>query len=163
MEVWKDIEGYEGKYQVSNFGNVKSLNYHRGNEERLLVPCEDSYGYLHVLLYKNGKRKTCKVHRLVADTFLNNDMCLPSINHKDENKHNNAAENLEFCSVEYNNKYSKEVQVLQCDLFGNVIRNWNSVKEASVSTRIKSTNIVACCRGRGRVKTAGGYVWRYSF
>jgi hypothetical protein len=161
MEVWKDIPDYEGKYQVSSLGNVKSLNYHREHKEKLLTLCEDSYGYLTVLLYKDGKRKACAVHRLVASAFLDNTTSYPSINHKDENKHNNCVDNLEYCSVGYNNRYSKEIPVLQCDRDGNVIKRWNSIKEAGEETNIKPTNIGACCRGYGRVKTAGGYVWRY--
>lgn len=161
MEAWKDISGYEGRYQVSNKGNVKSLRYHRGTQEKLLVPGEDSDGYLHVLLYKDGKRRTCKIHRLVADAFIGNSDNLPSINHKDENKHNNTVENLEYCSVGYNNLYSKAVPVLQCDLAGNVIREWASMKSASEALKIKLTNICACCRKYGRVKTAGGFIWKY--
>lgn len=160
MEVWKDIKGYEGRYQVSNMGRVKSLNYHRERKEKLLNPSEDSYGYLIVLLYKDGKRKLAKVHRLVAETFLNNPDNLPSINHKDENKKNNCANNLEYCSIGYNNRYSKEVPVVQCDRSGNIIRAWHSIKEASEGTTAKRSNIGACCRGE--VKSAGGYVWHYA-
>lgn len=162
MEVWKDVVGYEGKYQVSDLGNVKSLNYHREGREKLLTQCKDSDGYLVVLLYKNGRKKTCKVHRLVAEAFLCNESGLPSINHIDENKQNNTVSNLEYCSVGYNNRYSKEIPVEQCDLSGNVIRVWNSIKEASDSLNIKSSNIGACCRKYRRNKTAGGYVWRYA-
>lgn len=161
MEIWKDIVGYEGRYQVSNQGNVKSLCYHRGSEEKVLVPSEDTDGYLHVLLYKKGKRKTCKIHRLVAEAFLNNSEELPSINHKDEDKHNNAVENLEYCTVGYNNRYSKSVPVLQCDRKGNVLREWGSMKEAADHLNLKLTNISACCREAGRVKTAGGFMWMY--
>jgi len=162
MEIWKDIKGYEGKYQVSNQGRVKSLNYHRERREKLLTACEDSDGYLVVLLYWNGKKKTCKVHRLVAEAFLSNDQCLPSINHKDENKQNNSVSNLEYCTVGYNNRYSKDVPVVQCDISGNVIREWNSIREASNRLNLKGSNISACCRRYGRNKTAGGYVWRYA-
>ena len=162
MEVWKPVKGYEERYQVSNLGNVKSLNYHRENRESLLTQCKDSYGYLVVLLYKNGKRKTCAVHRLVAEAFLRNECDLPSINHKDENKENNHADNLEYCSVAYNNLYSKKVPVAQYDRSGNFIKRWDSIKEASEGTHTQASNIGACCRGYGRTKTAGGYVWKYA-
>lgn len=161
MEVWKDIKGYEGKYQVSSLGNVKSLNYHREGREKELTQCVDTDGYMVVLLYKDGRKKTCKVHRLVAEAFLSNDNGLPSINHKDENKRNNSVDNLEFCTVGYNNRYSKEVPVLQCDLSGNVIREWNSIKAASDELSLKRSNIGACCRRYGKNKSAGGYTWRY--
>lgn len=162
MEIWKDIKGYDGKYQVSNLGNVKSMNYHRERKEKLLAPVEDAYGYLVVLLYKDGKKKNHKVHQLVAEAFLSNDDGSPSINHKDENKKNNCVTNLEFCSVGYNNRYSKAVPVVQCDRDGKAIRVWESIKAASEGTKAKESNIGACCRGYGRVKTAGGYVWRYA-
>jgi len=162
MEVWKDVAGYEGIYQVSDLGNVKSLNYHRERREKLLHPSEDKNGYLIVLLYKNGKRKLRKVHQLVAEAFLTNEGNLPSINHKDENKRNNRASNLEYCSVGYNNRYSKEVAVVQCGRDGNAIRVWPSIEAAAEGIKVKATNISACCRGYGRNKTAGGYIWRYA-
>lgn len=162
MEVWKDIKGYEGKYQVSQLGNVKSLNYHREGVEKQLNPYRDSDGYLVVLLYKDGRRKNCFVHRLVAEAFLDNIEGFPVINHKDENKANNHASNLEFCTVGYNNRYSKVTPVEQCDLSGNVIKRWNSIKEAGDNLDIKASNIGACCSKYGRHKTAGGFVWRYA-
>lgn len=162
MEIWKDVKGYEGKYQVSQLGNVKSLNYHREGKERILSKCKDKDGYSVVLLYKNGQKKTCKVHRLVAEAFLRTEDNTLVINHKDEDKQNNKADNLEFCTVGYNNRYSKTVQVEQCDLNGNVISRWESIKEAADSLNLKASNIGACCRKYGRNKTAGGYVWRYA-
>lgn len=162
MEIWKDIKGYEGKYQVSNYGNVKSMNYHRERKEKILSLCHDPSGYPFVLLYKNGKRKQCAVHRLVADAFLNNENGLPCINHKDENKQNNHASNLEFCTVAYNNRYSKDTPVAQCDLEGNPVKVWGSIREASETLKVGATNISACCRKYGRNKTAGGFIWRYA-
>ena len=94
-EIYRDIKGYEGLYQVSNLGNVKSLNYNNTNKEKVLQLCAHEKGYLYVGLYKNGKRKSYIVHRLVAETFLNNPDNLPEINHKDENKTNNCVDNLE--------------------------------------------------------------------
>ena len=69
-EIWKDIEGYEGLYQVSNFGNVKSLNYKRSGREKILKPSKDNDGYLHVNLCKNNNQKGFTIHRLVAKTFI---------------------------------------------------------------------------------------------
>ena len=101
MEEWKDIKGYEGLYQISNKGRVKSL-YNKG---KILTPGKDKDGYSIVSLYKNKIKKTNKVHRLVAQAFLSNPDNLPQVNHKDENKLNNCVENLEWCSVEYNINY----------------------------------------------------------
>ena len=102
IEIWKDIPDYEGLYQVSTLGNVKSLK--RG-KERLLKPSKTNNGYMFVTLYKNTKHKIFKVHRLVAMTFLENPNNLSCVNHKDENKDNNHVDNLEFCTHEYNNNY----------------------------------------------------------
>lgn len=104
-EKWKDIKKYEGKYQVSNLGNVRSLNYHRENKIKRLKKSNDKAGYLVVGLCKNGKIRTYKVHRLVAEAFIFNPDNLPQINHKDENKNNNSVFNLEWCTSKYNNNY----------------------------------------------------------
>lgn len=105
IEIWKDIEGYEGLYQVSNMGNVKSLNYKRSGKERLLKPRKNKLGYMFVGLYKDNKPKNFRVHRLVAMTFLENPNNLSCVNHKDENPSNNHVDNLEFCTHEYNMNY----------------------------------------------------------
>ena len=94
IEVWKDVFGYEGLYQVSNLGRVKSLKY---GKERILKPLKDGGGYIFVHLCKNGERKMYKIHRLVAFTFLTNPQNLSDVNHKDEDKTNNSVQNLEFC------------------------------------------------------------------
>lgn len=116
MEIWKDIEGYEGIYQVSNEGRVKSLNYNHTNLEHLLVP-STSRGYLHVNLWNNGKRKMMNIHRLVAEAFLPNPNDFPQVNHKDECKTNNFVfinedesidfdkSNLEWYTHKYNTNY----------------------------------------------------------
>lgn len=110
-EIWKDIEGYEGLYQVSNFGRIKSLKDNHGNtREKILKLWKEKDGYLQVFLCKNGKGKTCTVHRLVANAFIENPNNLPMINHKDENKTNNCVENLEWCDAKYNNNYGTVIQ-----------------------------------------------------
>ena len=107
-EIWKDIDGFEGLYQVSNFGNVMSLNYgNRGYAKKLTPKCNNS-GRLWVELLKGGKRKCMLVHRLVALAFIPNPNNFPQINHKDENPKNNFAFNLEWCTQSYNNNYSIE-------------------------------------------------------
>lgn len=109
IEIWKDILGYEGLYQVSNLGRVKSLNYHKTRKEHILKPT-NCHGYLRVNLSKNKNRKSYLVHRLVGEAFISNFDNLPEINHKDENKHNNCVENLEWCDRQYNNTYGTMLQ-----------------------------------------------------
>lgn len=104
-EIWKDIAGYEGKYQVSNLGNVRSLQYHNAKgimRIGYLKPAVDNKGYLRCALSKENKLKTFKVHRLVASAFIDNPDNLPQINHKDGNKLNNHVENLEWCNNSQN-------------------------------------------------------------
>ena len=108
-EEWRDIEGYEGLYQVSNLGRVKSLNYNHTKSERILKGTPDKDGYLRVALFKDG-RKDYRVHQLVAKMFIPNPGNLQVINHKDENKQNNTAKNLEWCTVAYNNTYGDRLK-----------------------------------------------------
>lgn len=102
METWKDVAGYEGQYQVSNFGRVRSLKY---GKVRLLKPGTNGCGYFQVGFRRDGNRKLFLVHRLVAEAFIPNPSNFPFINHKDENPANNAVWNLEWCTSEYNANY----------------------------------------------------------
>lgn len=111
-EVWKDIKGYEGLYQVSNLGNVKSLKF---NKEKILIPLFDK-NYLFIQLWKNGKYKRYKVHRLVAEAFIPNTNEYSCVNHKDENKQNNCVDNLEWCTNQYNIEYSQAIPVFCIEL-----------------------------------------------
>ena len=101
-EIWKDIEGYDGMYQVSNLGRVKSF---KNCKERILSSGTTKKNYKFVILSKNDIRKNFQVHRLVAMTFLPNPDNLPQVNHKDENPSNNNLENLEWCTAKYNSNY----------------------------------------------------------
>ena len=103
--IWKDIPGYEGLYQVSNTGQVRSLNYRQTGKTKILKQHTDKNGYKKVGLSKNGKVKTYAVHRLVAKAFISNPNNLPYVNHKDENPSNNAVWNLEWCDCSYNTSY----------------------------------------------------------
>ena len=106
MEEWRYIKGYEGKYQISNYGRVKSLKNSKGNyREKIMNPNDDTHGYLKVNLSKNNKKKTYKIHRLVAIHFIDNPNNYECVNHKDENKQNNRVENLEWCTKKYNTNY----------------------------------------------------------
>ena len=108
-QVWKDIKNYEGLYEVSNYGNVRSLKF---GKIRYLKPANNGNGYNDVILCKNGQKKHFKVHRLVANAFIENPNNYPQINHKDEDKTNNKVENLEWCDNQYNTRYSKARQVM---------------------------------------------------
>ena len=105
VEVWKDIPGYEGYYQVSNFGRIMSLRSYGGNEHKLLTPCGNGTGYLKVMLCKDRIHKQFLIHRLVAMAFIPNPDNCDFVNHKDEDKTNNVVDNLEWCTKSYNSVY----------------------------------------------------------
>ena len=112
-EIWKDIEGYEGLYQISNMGRVKSLErtvwdsrgYYKTVSEKIRKGYDNGHGYLRVTLCKDGKDKTCRINRLVAMAFIPNPDNLPEVNNKNEDKTDNRVENLEWCSKSYNVNY----------------------------------------------------------
>lgn len=173
MEEWKDIQGYEGLYQVSNLGSVKSLvGWNVGKNdyekrEKILNPSKGEYE--RVVLFKNGKSKTFAIHVLVAKTFIPNPENKPQVNHKDENKYNNCVSNLEWCThkenMNYGTKQDREsfiktkYNVLQYDLNGNLIKEWFNLREIVLNTNYKKANIANCCNHRS--KTAYGYRWEY--
>lgn len=173
METWQPVKGYENLYEVSNYGKIKSLNrlvngrWGKTNiSEKILKEARDKNDYLIVTLCKNGRQKSAKIHRLVAQAFIPNPNNLPEINHKDENKQNNCVDNLEWCTHKYNNNYGTRLERLsktrgkkvnQYDLDGNYIQTFYSVNYAEKITKIK--HIYDCCNGK--LKTAGKYVWRY--
>lgn len=109
MEIWKDIEGYEGKYQVSNLGNVRSLRFRNQNFSKDLTQKTNNKGYKVVNLTDNSKNKPALVHRLVAMAFIDNPNNFPVVNHKDENPQNNHVDNLEWCTYSYNTIYSMNI------------------------------------------------------
>lgn len=111
QEEWRDVDDYEGYYQVSSRGRVKSLdridNIGRCLKGRILKTCPNNNGYLHGAMAKNGIVKTFLVSRLVAKAFIPNPLNLPEVNHKNEKRHKNHSDNLEWCTREYNTKYGK--------------------------------------------------------
>ena len=185
QEEWKNIIDYEGLYQVSNLGRVKSLNYKHTGREKILKSSVDKIGYMYVGLCKNGKRKHYLVHRLVAEVFISNPNNLAQVNHKDENKHNNCVENLEWCDAKYNINYGTATErrrktntnhpsyskvVLQYDLNGNFIKEWPSTMEVQRQLGIRISHISECCKGgyfckkRNKwvnVSQAYGFKWAY--
>lgn len=183
-QIWKDIEGYEGKYQVSNTGKVRSLNY-RGNTGKTKVLKQDTKdnGYKIIDLYKNGKRKDYLVHRLVALAFIPNPLNLPQVNHIDEDKTNNAVWNLEWCTPEYNLNYGTHNEKMSVTIRESQIRKGKNNPNAKPILMFTLNGVFIkrfeCCIdaneylgkpkhygnirkcARGEIKTAYGYIWKY--
>ena len=139
VEIWKDIPDYEGLYQVSNFGRVKSLYF---GKERILKLSINKYKYLTVILHKNKKQKSFTVHRLVCLAFTPNPNNLPCINHKDENKQNNCVDNLEWCTNKYNSNYGNCRKKISDKMKGKYKRENNPLygKHLSEETKQKMSN-----------------------
>lgn len=162
-EIWKDIEGYEGLYQINNFGSVKSLI------RNIILKTNQFSEYDFVVLYKNGKGKIKKIHRLVAENFIDNPRNLECVNHKDENKRNNNYKNLEWCDKKYNCNYGNrnekmsktksKYKIMQKDKNGKIIKIWENMKKLENDTFYKKENIRKCCQNR--YKQAYGYKWQY--
>lgn len=172
MEIWKDIIGYEGRYQVSNLGRVKSLNYNNTNKEKILKPKKESNGYLRVNLSKNGKAKMHSVHRLVAIAYIPNPENKETVNHKNENKEDNRVENLEWMTSYENNRYgthdirsaSKQKNnkktskpVVGVSLIGEEVLRFPSTAEAERQGKFFHSAVGKCCNGKS--KSYKGYVW----
>ena len=192
IEIWKtavyDGEPYEGLYKVSNLGRILSLNYRNTGKPDLMTPGEHTDGYLKVELSKNRKRKTCLVHRLIAETFLPNPENKPQVNHKYEDKTNNFVflnedgsvdkekSNLEWVTAKENNNYGtrneragkaiskantngkKSKPVLQLSLSGELIREWPSTAECG-RNGFNRGHVAECCLGKR--KTHKGFRFMY--
>lgn len=174
-EIWKPIPGYEGYYEASSLGRIRSVcrfvnagygkRLHKG---RILILFPDRDGYLKTSVCKNNISKSVFVHRLIAETFLQNPLGLPVINHKNEIKTDNRVENLEFCTIHYNNIYNGRMQriankkkrpVIQLSLEGKPLKTWDCSGSASSELGINRANIVAVLQGQRH--KAGGYRWEY--
>lgn len=164
-EVWKPVTDYEGLYEVSNFGRIKSLCAGRWNAVIIRKPVSDMQGYQVVTLRKNGFAQTITIHRLVAKAFLDNPNEWPEVNHKDEDKTNNHVENLEWCTRKYNQNYNEHQKayykpVIQLTDDGCFIKEYESIKAACKATGIHPSSISGVLSGR-RERT-GGFRWRYA-
>lgn len=190
-EVWKPIKGYEGLYEVSNLGNVRSFDKvvrcvrngkemgitHKG---KVLKPVKRQHGYLGVMLYGKGGHKTrglktFSIHRLVATAFIPNPNGLSEVNHIDEDKTNNTATNLEWVTRLENVNYGtaktrrakkavngkKSVAIQQFTKDGELVKTYPSLAEAQRQTGFAKANICRCAQGSGQYSHAYGYVWRY--
>jgi len=184
-EIWKDIVGYEGMYEVSSFGRVRSLDrrlrngrLHTGSVLKTRIARN---GYELVSMYADGMQKTDTVHRIMAQAFIPNPDNLPQINHKDENKANNAVDNLEWCDSAYNNNYGNHIRrimeteswkpnlekalatrpksVLCLNQSGDIVSRYESARAAAKELGINPSNISACCLGKQ--KSAKGFTWKY--
>jgi len=157
-EIWKDIKGFENKYQVSNLGRVRSLYF---NRIKIRKPILNKNGYYYISLSDRSNNifcKTIKIHRLVAETFLPNPNKLKVVNHIDENKANNVITNLEWCDHLYNTRYSMGKPVLQYTLDGTFIAEYSAIREAASKTECTVSGICACC-SKLQHKTRN-YIWK---
>ena len=162
MEEWRDIPGYEGFYQASNLGRIKSTLF---KKERILKTRKHPTGYELV----NLKNKTYRVHYLIALTYIPNPQKYKEINHRDENKQNNKVENLEWCNRKYNCSYGSLPKKVG-ERFGKKIAlidedrkercYFESAMSAERTLNVDHSSIIKCCKGK--MKTAGGYRWKYA-
>ena len=168
-EIWKDVPNYKGRYQASNLGRIKSLNFNGTGKEKIMRPRTGNRYYM-IALWKDGKRKDLLLHRVIAETFIENKENKPFINHKDENCFNNSVDNLMWCThkeIMYwgtrNKRIAKNnsIKVNQYDLENNFIKQWNSINEFLKENNLpKNGNVYMCCKGKQ--KTAYGYKWKYA-
>lgn len=179
-EVWKVIEGTGGRYEVSNTGKIRSLNYNKTGEVKELKQKIDKYGYCTVILHIDKKQKYPTVHRLVAKAFISNPNNLPQVNHRDGNKQNNNVENLEWCTssenvqhafdiglkeksrqhardniLKFNQTCKKEITAIS--IVDGAIIHFNSIKEASNTLEIKDIGKPL----RKTTLTSNGYIFEY--
>lgn len=164
QEVWKDIVGYEGLYQVSNLGRVKSLERLSKNlshiKEKIMTP-QFKRGYYHILFNK----KCYRVHRLVAQAFIPNPNSLPEVNHINGIKTDNRVDNLEWVSHDTNMKHASQIinhmgsAINQYNLNGEFIKTWKNGSDAANYLNASASNIYKVCNNKR--KSAYGYIWSY--
>lgn len=174
-ELWKPVVGYEGLYEVSNLGRVKSLP-RKGTKGGVLTPSySNSKHYAHIPLTKNGKLRTTSLHRVVALAFIPNPENKPQVNHINGDKTNNRTDNLEWVTNKENADHARETGLWKCrpeeaiearmagvfqKLNGEVIAMYPSVKYAQYITGVCNQNIFKVCQGKRH--TAGGFAWEFA-
>lgn len=160
-EIWKDIDGYDGDYQVSSLGRIRTWKSCRGLPvPRIRICSDDGHGYSQICLSHKNHQKTIHVHILVAKAFLPNPYNLKELNHKDENKKNNCVDNLEWCTRKYNVNYGSRTQktskpVMRIGADGTKI--FESMREAARYHNVHTSNISRATKKGYRVK---GYYWK---
>lgn len=188
-EIWRDIEGYKGLYQVSDQGRIRSLDRivahsrygYKTLKGRLLRPTKNGDGYFYINLYKDNHEKKYKTHRLVAQAFIPNPENKEEVDHINTKRDDNRVENLRWATKLENNrnsltrkkrsennpmrgKYGKDnpnsKSIYQISKDGNLIRKWEGIKEAARNTEVYPGNIVKCCQGK--LNASGGYRWIYA-
>lgn len=172
-EVWKDIPQYEGLYQISSIGRVKSLkrSINRKNNrllnlrEKYLSLKIDEHGYVKVQLWKDNKGKNIRAHRLVALCFIDNPNHFLEVNHIDGNKTNNNYNNLEWCDYHHNQLESKRLGLNKCTKVnmikdGILVKTFESISEAAKFNNTDRSSIFRCLNGK--YKQNNGYTWKYA-
>lgn len=173
MEIWKQIIGYEEFYEISNLGNVRSvertikqtnnnITYDRILRKQIIKQ-QYCNGYSTVSLCKDGKPKRFGVHRLVAEAFIENPNNLPQVNHKDENRSNNCVDNLEWCDCQYNNSYGHRTEAIKKRVGKYTKENilicvYDSITDAEKDGYIGS-NISNCCNGNRKFHK--NFIWKF--
>ena len=167
FEEWRPVVGYEGLYEVSNYGRVKSIDY-QGHKRELILKPSKRPNYYGVNLCKNGIHKSYYIHRLVAIAFIPNPNNYPHINHINENVLDNSVENLEWCTAKYNcnygnhnhkNKIAQHNKPIKCVETGVV---YYSSRDAEKELKLNRVNILSCCKKKYGYKTCGGYHWEFA-
>ena len=166
QEKWRPVVGYEGLYEVSNFGRIRRI--------RIVVQTRKKHGYMQVSLKDSGgARKSLRVHRIVAEAFIPNPEGKPQVNHRDENPENNRADNLEWATAEENTNYGSrtaraaakngsKTPIVQIDPKTlKAVAEYPGQSAAARATGISLASINACLRGKQR--RAGGYLWEYKY
>ncbi len=177
MEIWKAVKGYEGIYEVSNFGRIRSLDkeitFKDGRRRKfygriLRTNTLNNSGYVTVGLHDHGHQISYLLHRVVAEAFVENPNNYSEVNHIDQNKMNNSSDNLEWCTHKENVNHGDEIErgsqkqrksFRQLDMDGNVIKLWSGFKKMQRETGYQRKSVYECCTGKR--DSYKGFRWEY--